>query len=641
MLMDIAFTKERAPLLLAVIALALVGLALIVQTRRNLIQQERFVERQLEFTARSVYRVVLGSLRRPGPFQELRDATGRSMSPRPGPLVRAFFRDLEEQGGVAFVGFFDQQGRAVAPPEPRPERLQGPKQRMRPERPTAPSTPSETGNGSTYDGKDEAEEDATVERPPMADFALPETVQAALRENGEWHGRLAATGDSVYVFGQRLGLAPWLEPTPRGRPVFLLVGLRIEEQQALLERFRRNALIQAGYVLTAAAVVMLLAVLFVRRRALAGRAAVLEQVQTTLLDALPDGLLLLQWRSPGEGFVVAANPAAHAILGVEQGALPGAAAAMLRPELRALVENASASRDAAAWKELQLDSRRLEALAVSAPPPSGVHGKEAAAHTLLVLRDRTELKSLEEDLAQARRLAAVGGLAAGVAHEIRNPLSSLRGFAQYFNKKLADREPEALYARTMVQEADRLDRVVADLLYLARPRALTPTPVLLEPLAEEVARLLQMDLDRHGARLETHFDAPECCADRDALKQALINLVLNAAQALARQGEAARGESGVIRITAEHASDYVVLTVSDNGPGMAPETLAAAFEPFATSRKHGAGLGLTLVEKAMREMGGRVEIQSETGRGARVRLHLPAPSPLTPNQDAVPHRREA
>jgi len=125
----------------------------------------------------------------------------------------------------------------------------------------------------------------------------------------------------------------------------------------------------------------------------------------------------------------------------------------------------------------------------------------------VLVRDRTAVADLERDLAEARKLAAVGRLAAGMAHEIRNPLSALRGFAQYFQGRLAGRQPEEEYARTMVREADRLDRVIGDMLFLSRPRTPERREVDLAALAGDLEGLLALDLSRAKARLDTELAA--------------------------------------------------------------------------------------------------------------------------------------
>ncbi len=241
---------------------------------------------------------------------------------------------------------------------------------------------------------------------------------------------------------------------------------------------------------------------------------------------------------------------------------------------------------------------------------------------MVLLRDRTRLKNLEEDLAEAKRLATIGSLAAGVAHEIRNPLSSLRGFAQLFATKLKGQEPLASYASTMVQEADRLNRVVTDLLFLARPRDLAPTEVDLPRLVDSLRGLLRFDLEHKGVVPLLRLDTGSVFADEDALRQCLLNLVVNALDALPESGgsltlSSSRAEAG------EEGPAGVWISVADNGQGMDEAVRQKAFEPFFTDKRQGTGLGLAIVQGIMRGHRGRAVIDSTPGQGTAVRLFFP------------------
>ena len=226
------------------------------------------------------------------------------------------------------------------------------------------------------------------------------------------------------------------------------------------------------------------------------------------------------------------------------------------------------------------------------------------------------MAALQAEVARQERLAAMGTLAAGVAHEIRNPLSALRGFAQFFARKLAGRDPEELYARTMVQEADRLNRVITDLLFLARPRRLDFAQVPLAEVFGEVHTLLSMDVDAESGTIEEDIRAATVMADRDALKQALINLVMNSIEALPEHG-------GLIRLESLKDNGGTKIRVTDNGRGMNAEEREHALEPFFTTRGQGTGLGLAIVHTIMQEHGGSIEIETAPDAGTTVSLLFP------------------
>jgi signal transduction histidine kinase len=240
---------------------------------------------------------------------------------------------------------------------------------------------------------------------------------------------------------------------------------------------------------------------------------------------------------------------------------------------------------------------------------------------LRLIARRTRLHELEQSLAEAEKKAAVGVLAAGVAHEIRNPLAALRGFAQYFAKKFSGVTPDEEYAKTMVREADRLNRVVTDLLYLARDKAVEKQPVNVSRLVSELAELLRFDLESRQVSLTAGIQVDRLMADADSLKQALLNLVLNSLDAF---GDSAAPDqpARVIRIHSFESAGWIILEVEDNGRGMTEEQKSKAFDAFYSTKAKGTGLGLSLVDKTLREHGGKVLISSEPGKGCKVSLYF-------------------
>ncbi|MGE4299649.1 MAG: nitrogen regulation protein NR(II) [Desulfovibrionaceae bacterium] len=614
--MEVAYNpKEKGPLIIAAITLGLVGLLLVVSTWQGLRRQREAVESHMLLTAQAVLNAVEGSLRRGMPRSMLmgrgrwssgsmgmmhgREADGREQgagSDAEGgapafsnqwdafrPDAQAYFRELEESGEVLFVGIFDKQGGRLL---------------------------------SSRDEPSGDEKALTVKLPPGA--------LADLARDTRWHGMVNVDGRASFVYGQltRPGLAQLVRPglllTPGQMPqpqVFLLVGLDTSKHMSVYLGYRRNALYQSAFVLAAGLLIWFLAMGFLRRRALAGRAVILERFQSRLLDNLPDGLLTLD----SGGVVRSANPAAHAIFGMEPGALVGTLAGEL--PLSHANDNGACMEQGQNWQRCDHMGRHLEVLSLAVDEDGGGRGR------LVLLRDRTEHVRLEARLAEARKLAAVGTLAAGVAHEIRNPLSALRGLAQHFAKKFKGRDPEETYARTMVHESDRLNRVVTDLLFLAKPRPMEPAHTPLASLADELARLLAMDLEAKGVTLSFRLETPDVYADRDGLKQALLNLVINALDAVA-----ATERAGHIEVVAQAMPGGVRIGVADNGPGMDEEQKAQAFEPFFTNKKSGTGLGLAIVHKTLRDHGGEAIIETQPGAGATVWLFFPdeAAAPRVP-----------
>ena len=258
-------------------------------------------------------------------------------------------------------------------------------------------------------------------------------------------------------------------------------------------------------------------------------------------------------------------------------------------------------------------------LALSATPIRNAEGRSEGA--VILLRDLTEIKQLEEKVKRSEKLAAIGELAAGVAHEIRNPLSSIRGFAQFFEHSLKDRPKEQEYARTMVDEVDRINRVVTDLLTFARPMPAKLAPTDVTELLEHAVRLVQADAQSRRVSVQIKIsDLSKLPLDESQMTQALLNLLLNALQAVSPGGH--------VEIGAElDASDAMLLFwVEDDGPGIAKDKLEKIFEPFFTTREKGTGLGLSIVHKIVENHNGEITVccpPPGNSRGCRFTVRIP------------------
>ncbi len=557
--MEVAdLNKERSTLIIAVMTLVTIGLSLIISTGQTLSRQEEAGILHLQLSARSVLQAVESSLR-----------TGMIVRPDAGmfrPGTAEYFRELERSGEVVFVGIIDERG------------------------------------GRVITSRDNPAEATTIVFPPDA--------LTILREQGEWSGRATYGKSNVYVHARRTATGAVSRHDNAGNPLpsFLVVGLDMTKHMAVYKGFKQNALFQAAYILAAALFIWGLAMGLLKRRELAGKALLLERFQAKLLDNLPDGLLIV---SP-LNVIRAANPAAHAILGAQGSGLAGLSLDQLQDNVGECLMPPEEG-PAAGWQRKTAKGAHLEILSV----PLREHDEEGSR--LVLIRDRTRMRELERSLADAEKMAALGTLAAGVAHEIRNPLSSLRGFAQYFAKKFKGSSPDETYAQTMIREADRLNRVITDLLYLSRPRSVQPQDVSLLQLAEDISNLVRMDLEDRAVSLDISLEAQGVRADEDLLKQAVLNLVLNSLDALAESTL----ETKRIHIASASGDGGVWIFVRDTGPGMTRAQKEQAFEPFFTTKSKGTGLGLALVHKTMREHGGRALIESEEGRGTTVALFFP------------------
>lgn len=232
----------------------------------------------------------------------------------------------------------------------------------------------------------------------------------------------------------------------------------------------------------------------------------------------------------------------------------------------------------------------------------------------LVTRDVTERQATDEFLRRSEKLSVVGQLAAGVAHEIRNPLTSLKGFVQLLQEGFQKRE----YFELMHSELDRIQLIISEFLVLSKPQAITYYPRDLKHVLSQVVTLLETQaiLSNVAIELTAAASLPTVLCDENQLKQVFINFMKNAIEAMPAGGR--------LQIVLGTTADGVQVQVRDEGVGIPPELLEHLGEPFFTTKEHGTGLGLMISSKIIEEHGGRVQFQSVVGEGTVVTVHLPS-----------------
>ncbi|HET57896.1 MAG TPA: PAS domain-containing sensor histidine kinase [Deltaproteobacteria bacterium] len=237
---------------------------------------------------------------------------------------------------------------------------------------------------------------------------------------------------------------------------------------------------------------------------------------------------------------------------------------------------------------------------------------------VVIIRDLTEVKRLQNEIDRSRRLASVGRLAAGVAHEIRNPLSTIKGFATYFRDRCPDAPEDRRTAEVMIEEVDRLNRVVGQLLDFSRPVSVRSSTVSIPALVRRSLDMIEGRAREHNIIVETSLpgDNLEIDVDSDGLNQALLNLYLNAVEAMPAGGR--------LRVSASQDDGGVAITVADTGRGIDQENLSKIFDPYFTTKPSGTGLGLAIVHKIVEAHGGTMNVESETGRGTTVSFTIPS-----------------
>lgn len=356
----------------------------------------------------------------------------------------------------------------------------------------------------------------------------------------------------------------------------------------------------------------------------------LQRYTEKLLTTMGDGLLSVSMK----GKVVTINPAAHAMLEIsdhrlEKGCLVSASSngdSALLAYLQEMLQNPHGR----SQKEISLykgEETRTLLVGSSLLTDGEGHPQEI----ILNLHDITELKKLEARIRQAERLAALGTLAAGISHEIRNPLSAIRTFVQLLPKKMEKPGFLEKFQRTVPREINRINQSIEDLLDLARAPKYHFEITNIKPLLEQTIELLSEELKTHHIRCLCEFSdgLPQVRADADQLAKAFHNLIRNAGQAMSTGGELAIEVFREKRHPSERQIEtgqngWVTVIFQDTGPGIPPEAIKNIFNPFYTTKDKGTGLGLAITHKVITEHGGRIEVTSHMGKGTRFIIGLPA-----------------
>ncbi|MGL1861240.1 MAG: ATP-binding protein [Pseudodesulfovibrio sp.] len=583
--------KEKTPLVALVLALIVLGLGSLYLTWRSIAHQRGIVEDHMVMTGNSILRGVDNNLSRI--MRSLR------MNPQAAPLFPAMaeelFTELAKSEDIVFITLYGDDGKPIVSSEP-----DGTKPTIE-----LPDSVAETEPGRVWHVMAELEKHAVLISGLKARPGIAQLCEGQSPGTGRGQG-----------MGQGMGHG-MRQAEHEGPAIYLVVGLNAEKHLAQFRQYRRAAMYQTSYVFLAAVVLWSLAFAYLKRRGEGRKLVRMERFQNKLLDNMPDGLVTLD----ESGEIMAANNSAKRLLSPEDDdGIPEILGANWCDFSIGKTEIDAPCIAPYEWEQYDYQGRQLEILIL----PFQASDEDAApelGQRLVLIRDRTQIRSLEEDLNEAKRLAAIGSLAAGVAHEVRNPLSALRGFAQLFATKLKGQAPLDQYATTMVQEADRLNRVVTDLLYLAKPRQLDPVDTDLSELGESIKQLMRFDFQNKLTEPVFDFGPEPVYADQDALRQVLLNLISNSLDAIS----ACEGcdKPGHICLTSSRSKDGIWLTVADDGPGMDPEVRGDVFKPFVTGKKTGTGLGLAIVHNIMSAHKGQVIMDSVPDEGMKIRLFFP------------------
>ena len=358
-----------------------------------------------------------------------------------------------------------------------------------------------------------------------------------------------------------------------------------------------------------------------------------------ILASVEEGIIIIDLKERIAFF----NPAAEHLLGLSHAQVwrrPYKEAFAANPWVAEIVQRILLSGHSRTAGEGELHSRTRRTTPVRLACSPILAGGDTRLGLILVLHDLTYQRELAEEVQREDRLAQLGLVAAGLAHEIKNPLAGIRGAAQLLQRRVKNDDSAIEYATVMIREIDRLSGLLEQLLQLVAgpPPALQPVNV--HKVLTEVL-LLEREATPHGVKILTQFDPslPTVQGDEAQLAQVFRNLIKNGLQALV----GCRG--GILTIATRMATNFHLVRAdeqsggemprrgrflsvdfADNGPGIPPERLSQLFTPFFTTKSRGTGLGLAISQRIIIDHGGTIRVESTPGQGALFHVYLPVSS---------------
>jgi PAS domain S-box-containing protein len=360
----------------------------------------------------------------------------------------------------------------------------------------------------------------------------------------------------------------------------------------------------------------------------------LKTYTDNILASLTNGIVTVDL----DGRVVTLNPAAEMLTGFFAGEVMGRYCTEVfekTPELAEILMETIASRAATPGLAATLHRRngRTVPVEISAAPLKGGEGKDLGV--IAAIRDLTVVRELEGRLRRSDRLAALGSLAAGLAHEIKNPLTSLLTFSRHLTRRFDDEQFRAKFQSVVPRELERINGIVERLLELARPTPLSFSAVRLPALLERVVELYAEEMDTRAIEVTRDYarDLPVVWVDAEAVYQAFVNLVRNALDAMPGGGRLTlrvvwSDEDDVVRAGRQPRARRVRVEIQDSGPGISTDNADRVFNPFFTTKVGGTGLGLALTHKIVEDHGGTIDFRNGRAGGTVFRIVLsPFPDP--------------
>lgn len=334
---------------------------------------------------------------------------------------------------------------------------------------------------------------------------------------------------------------------------------------------------------------------------------------TELVTSLPMGIVAVDDAAK----VIYVNETASILLGKKLDQIKGKKAVQVLPPFLLTRLDQVNKGGFVSEQELKLPSHTDGAIPLTVTITKIVGAQGNFIGHVFILKDLSQIRALELEIKQKEKLAAVGILAAGVAHEVRNPLSSIKGYATYFSSLFDPQSDNKKAANIMAEEVDRVNRVISELLEFARPIQLELKKTRIFELVDKALRLIKYEADPAGIKIISSVepDLPKVEVDKDRLTQVLLNIFINAIQAMA--------SGGSLTVNVKAMENRLQFEISDTGSGISAEDQANIFNPYFTTKKRGTGLGLAIAFKIIESHGGTITIESLKNKGTTFVISIP------------------
>ena len=399
---------------------------------------------------------------------------------------------------------------------------------------------------------------------------------------------------------------------PSNRP-YIFIGMNIAPFEIAMREDLKHNIVMAAIILSlgiAGVVSLFWAQNYTRSRKLLENT---QKIATEVVANLPVGILVMDT----DYKIIYSNNVVWHLLEIREQSVKRKKAKDFLPtsiwELYDIVKSGKAVIE----KEICLLPKNGKSIPV-AVGASDIHGENKEyIGFMFVLKDLSEIRELEIQNKRVEKLATVGNLAAGIAHEVRNPLSSIKGYVTYFGSLFEIGSENRKAAELMTEEVDRVNRVISELLEFARPSDLKLKKINVSELINHSLRLITHEAETSGVKIikTVADDLPKVDADADRLTQVLLNLYLNALQAM--------DEGGKLTVGAKHKERNLVIDIADSGIGIPEELLSQIFDPYFTTKSSGTGLGLAIAHKIVESHNGAIEVRSAQSSGTLISITLP------------------